>query len=398
MCKARKKLLLVIMLICFATLCTTVYADEGDYGYYGYDESGGIYDFELLEQNAQIFEENTGIIPFVLITSYLGKDTTALKFAEEFYNDENNYNDIFSYSDYFILIISDEEEVMDIFVSKNASSILTNKMVSVLNTKYGSKVDNTEYHDVLVYDILTDAEEMILGNMANDIAPTKTTETNKTTNTVKKDDSTNSSIFSKLLIFIIAILLIGVILTKITFSFIHKRKKAEEEHELNLEKLYRNDSNETYSSEKVFNSTNTTQAEEKESNVTIDNSSSNVTHVTNVYESSYRAPNVGFIPTQPIFPPKHHHMPHHHEPHHAEAFSKPSPMKDERPKVDNTPKPSRSMTKPNIPAKRTSSSSFNSSSRKSSSSMKKPTTPSRRPASRTSGSSMRRPSTPSRRK
>lgn len=56
MCKAKKLLLAIMMIICFAIFSTTAYADEGDYGYYGYDESGGIYDFELLEENAKIFE------------------------------------------------------------------------------------------------------------------------------------------------------------------------------------------------------------------------------------------------------------------------------------------------------------------------------------------------------
>ena len=153
----------VVLLLVVSSLSTSLaYANEDDYRYYVYDETGtSIDNYGLLKQSALEFKECTGITPFVLVAEHLGKNANANNFAQAFYY--RNTNGIFSSGKYFIIVISDEEKLLDIFVSEKASSILKDNMVDVLTKKYSDTVSDAKYYDTYAYRILADAALLIAG-------------------------------------------------------------------------------------------------------------------------------------------------------------------------------------------------------------------------------------------
>lgn len=425
-------IMITTICICAIIFSTTSFALEGDYSYYGYDESGGIYDFPLMEENAQIFEGITGVRPYILVTPYLEDNITAREYAKDFYNDENNFSDIFAYANYFIIIISDEEEVMDIFVNPNATDILTDDIVSELLNTYSNNIDNTKYYDVTIFDLLTQAEESILYNRSTLFLPNKNnvdtpiTENTQVENNIKETvkqsneqtytEEENSSIFKDFIIFAIIFGVIGTIITKITLSFIHKRKKSEEDFELELERLNHlpstdsilssepitssydddcdNDDYDNNSDDYEDNSSNDDDNHYKDNTTsnTYKDSSTTINNITQVYNNTTPPGtiNLGAVPLPSI--------------QHRRVINTGIPSHQSEPKMPMYNAPSRfnnnlpqRMKPPTVPPTRTNAQ------------MRKPSTPTTRsishtpmrkpstPVRRNKPSTMRRPSTPPRR-
>ena len=211
-------------------------------------------------------------------------------------------------------------------------------------------------------------------------SPVKEHHTPINTMEVESSNSMSSNSSSLIILIFITIIIAAIIITYIALSFIHKRMKAEEEHELNMEKLY-------HKPDETLVEANKSDYEKTVNSTYINNSSSNITNIyhstprTEIVTPIYRRP---FISHAPVPPPHHEHHEHYHE------GPKPSPKRVSPPPAPSIGKSS-SMTRPSTPSKRVTTSSV----KKSSSSMKRPVTPAR--SSKPSGSTMRKPSTPTRR-